>query len=68
MTYEDEKCLWDAVQKGKFPRYAIRELKLNEKAAHATLLKWAEKGLYDYGVALDMGWLTPGAVFPRKDG
>ncbi len=30
----------------------------SEKQAHATLRKWRRRGEYDYGVALDLGWLT----------
>ncbi len=26
------------------------------KQAWATLKKWSKKGLYDYGVSLDLGW------------
>ena len=39
------------------------------------LKKWSDRGWYDYGVAIDLGWLTPEApaVFPgptrgRTDG
>lgn len=28
------------------------------KQAHATLKKWEKKGWYEYGVCLDLGWLT----------
>jgi hypothetical protein len=30
----------------------------SEKQAHRTLEKWCHKGWYDYGVAIDLGWLT----------
>ncbi len=29
------------------------------KQAWATLEKWVEKGWYDYGVTLDLGWKYP---------
>jgi len=28
--------------------------------------KWSGAGLYDYGIALDLGWLNPGVAFPRN--
>lgn len=31
---------------------------LNTKRAHYLLRKWTKKGWYDYGVSLDLGWLT----------
>ena len=34
----------------------------NEKQAHRTLEKWTGKDWYDYGVCLDLGWLTPKGV------
>lgn len=28
------------------------------KRAHYLLMKWAKKGWYQYGISLDLGWLT----------
>ena len=52
------------------PRDIIKEMVAlgviaSAKQAWATLTKWSCLGLYDYGVSLDLGWLNPGAVFPR---
>ena len=32
---------------------------LHYKRAWYLLEKWSDKGWYDYGVTLDLGWLTP---------
>jgi len=45
----------------KTPRDIIEEMLLKEmiktpKQAWATLEKWSGKGLYEYGVCLDLGW------------
>ena len=37
----------------------------NEKQAWRTLEKWADAGVYNFGVAVDLGWLERGAEFPR---
>lgn len=36
----------------------IKTIGLNEKRAAYILLKWSDKGWYDYGVAVFAGWLT----------
>jgi hypothetical protein len=60
-----EKYLWDrlhlAGEEGPAPRDVIAEMferKMIEspKQAWATLNKWAAKGLYEYGVNVDLGW------------
>jgi len=40
------------------PRAVIAALGMNPKRAHYLLDKWAERGWYDYGVCIDLGWLT----------
>ena len=37
----------------------------SEKQAWRTLEKWPGSA-YDYGVNLELGWIVPGAAFPRK--
>ena len=38
-------------------RAMLREGKIqNEKQAYRTLEKWDKKGIWDYGVCLDLGW------------
>ena len=44
---------------GKSPREIGEELGMHYKRVIAICLKWAGRGDYDYGVASDMGWLTP---------
>lgn len=39
------------------PREIIKKMPINEKRAHYLLQKWSDKGLYDYGVSLDLGWI-----------
>ena len=34
------------------------ELEFVPKQAWRTLEKWCDKGWYDYGVSIDLGWLT----------
>lgn len=50
------------------PRHVIEEMLrlglINHwKQAHRTLEKWANRGVYEYGVSLDLGWRTTD-VFP----
>ena len=41
----------------------------SEKQVHATLEKWARKGLYEWGVCLDLGWLIEkDDLAPRGEG
>lgn len=66
-----ERALWDAIDEGRDARGVIarmvdRGMIASPKQAHATLEKWARRGLYDYGVSLDLGWLKAGATFPRN--
>lgn len=38
------------------PRDLINEGRINHKRAWYLLDKWSRRGLYDYGVNLDLGW------------
>ncbi len=66
---EDELWEWAPTNgdgSGRTPRQwieqALAEGKINSpKQAWATLTKWSAKGWYDYGVALDLGWIWPEA-------
>lgn len=40
-------------------RDVIRMQHMHYKRCWYLLEKWARKGWYDYGVTLDLGWLTP---------
>lgn len=66
-----ENYLWEQIQKndlnsftlikGRLPREVINEMVENKmiespKQALRTLEKWLHKGIYDYGVSLDLGW------------
>ncbi len=73
MKAELETELMQRIRGGEFARVAIRDMCSRgdiaaPKQAARTLEKWCRKGWYDYGVALDMGWLTdaaPGGVNER---
>lgn len=58
MRAADEAKLFERLAGGAWPRDAIHELQLVPKAAWRTLEKWARKGWYEWGVVLDLGWLT----------
>lgn len=66
MTEENEKYLWDRIGvpgKGEFPRTVISEMlekgMINSvKQGWRTLEKWVRKGIYEYGITLDLGWKT----------
>jgi hypothetical protein len=60
MTKENETYLWGKIGPA-FPRAIIATMLddgmiKNVKQAWRTLEKWCKKGVYDYGVALDLGW------------
>lgn len=40
------------------PRDLINKLSINRKRAWYILSKWCAKGYYEYGISLDLGWLT----------
>lgn len=43
-----------------FPRHMInrKDFYMHPKRAHYLLSKWADKGWYEWGVTMDLGWLT----------
>lgn len=77
MKIEAERRLWDGVLAGEtaapraFARDIIHDMIedgtiSSGKQAHATIEKWISGGLYDFGTSLDLGWIKPGAKFPRS--
>ncbi|GAB7057363.1 hypothetical protein JCM16163A_41120 [Paenibacillus sp. YK5] len=63
MKEDERKFLIDVYQKCKErirPRRLIEEpgFYMNHKRAWRILEKWDAKGWYEYGVTLDLGWLT----------
>lgn len=71
MNRELEQALWQHLSEFGSPRDWIEdELRAgtiaHPKQAWRTLEKWSAKGLYDYGVALDLGWLVNGAKAPER--
>ena len=71
---DDERYFWERVKTevgeygklpdgswGKTPRDIINEddFPINYKRAWYLLGKWTDKRWYEYGVSLDLGWVTP---------
>ena len=54
----DARVLFAAVGSGATPRDAAKRIDMNHKRMGRLCEKWAARGLYDYGVSLDLGWLT----------
>lgn len=46
------------LRRGLFVRDIIARHGINHKRAAYLLLKWTGRNWYDYGVCLDLGWLT----------
>lgn len=55
----DEVALWAALEQGEWPRYAGQRLGIPRKRVDYLCEKWADKGIYDYGVTCDLGWPDP---------
>lgn len=69
MKYELEQYLFEQIKSGQKPRTVIARMLEDgiiesPKQAWRTLEKWSDKGLYDYGVTLDLGWLTTDKLRP----
>jgi hypothetical protein len=61
MTLDEKRFLIDIYNaKDKTPRHILEQGKFYfyYKRAMGILGKWSDKGWYEYGVALDLGWLT----------
>lgn len=57
----DEQQLFRAIaamKEGQCVRDIIAQLGINHKRAWSLLEKWERNGWYEYGVSLDLGWLT----------
>lgn len=63
MKLELEQRLLDSIRSGASARAVIRDMIErgdieSPKQAWATLEKWETRDWYEYGVTLDLGWLT----------
>ena len=58
----DELALWDAVAAGEWPRDAGKRLRIHPRRVGFLCAKWSRRGIYDYGVVVDMGWVTASAA------
>lgn len=77
MMKPDERQLLEALQRenctplnrtnDNAPRYIIEQLGIPPKRAWGILEKWTSRGWYEYGVAVDMGWLTSEGVAAGKN-
>lgn len=66
MNADLEQYLWERIRRldkpgGHLPRTVIAEMVREKriqspKQAWRTLEKWSDRGWYDYGVTLDLGW------------
>lgn len=52
----DEIKLWALVAAGARPRRAGQQLGMHWRRVNALCEKWSRKRIYDYGVAIDLGW------------
>ena len=54
------RCPYRGQNSGVFPRDLINsdKLQMNHKRAWYLLCKCADRGWYEYGTTLDMGWMT----------
>lgn len=56
----DELALWNAFgedpEQHVWPRYAGIALNMPPRRVQYLCEKWARQGIYDYGVACDLGW------------
>ena len=66
MLKEDEIYFWNLIKKElatseKTVQDIINKenFSIHYKRAWYLLEKWSQKGWYDYGVSLDLGWITP---------
>ena len=61
-TKPDEQWLFEQIKNkhdNEFVRDIIaRQTVIPVKRCHYILEKWTIKGIYDYGVTLDLGWLV----------
>jgi hypothetical protein len=57
----DERAFLRALATDKRPRDIITApgALMHHKRAWRILEKWSRRGWYEYGVSLDLGWLTP---------
>ena len=70
MRSDLENYFYKRIKKGFSPRFIIEVMMesgkiKSRKQAYATLKKWTNKGYYNYGVSLDLGWITSKERKPR---
>lgn len=56
-TGSDELALWRALEEGEQPKYAGSRLGIHPRRVEYICGKWARKGLYNWGVVHDLGWI-----------
>lgn len=55
----DEELLWAALLEGEKPREAGARLDIPVNRVRYYCYKWSDKGVYDWGVSHDLGWVVP---------
>jgi hypothetical protein len=56
---QDEEILWAALQQGVWPCQAGARLHMDPERVVEICEAWASEGIYEYGVAADIGWVAP---------
>jgi hypothetical protein len=54
----DERALWAAVVSGEWPREAGARLGIPHRRVVYLCSKWGRRGIYDWGVCIDIGWVN----------
>lgn len=71
MIKDDERALWAALLAGEQPRTAGHRLGIHPNRVRYLCEKWARRGIYDYGVSHDLGWVERRTLYrpvQRDDG
>lgn len=69
MKDDEKQFLLDILNRGITPRDIINEpdFYMHHKRAWYLLEKWSDKGWYDWGISMDLGWLTEDGIFKAKE-
>ncbi len=69
MKLDEKVFLLALYSHGETPRQLIYSgtVPINHKRARSLLEKWFKKGWYDFGVTLDLGWLTSKGISKAKE-
>lgn len=54
----EEMSLWSALRQHVPPRVAGQRMGMDPSRVVEICERWAERGIYDYGVVVDLGWIS----------